>query len=124
MTLLERGIVLNNWQQEHFEIEPTRIAAYHRLGREIGKTFLSYVMVLENALKDPESLVLVDPNIDPDNTTKRLKDNWALGLHIFASKYYPEVVITYSRYKSTIVITLPAKRSKKVQLLNVIKDFV
>lgn len=119
MTLLERGIVLNDWQQRHYALEPNRIAQDHSQARRIGKTFLSYVMVLEKTINS-DTTIVIDPSIDPDNVTYRIGAEWKSNLIAFAGKYYPEVTLTKGR------LGLCAKaqpKSKKLRLLNAIKDF-
>lgn len=93
-TLADRGIILQEWQQEVFEQLRDRVPRH--LPRQSGKTFMSYVINLEHSMRNPNRKLLVPYVTDPDVEGVQRARLWMLGFFEFADRYYPEVKVTAS----------------------------
>lgn len=117
MTLADRGIVLQPWQQVMYD---KNLQTIPYLPRRSGKSYMSYIIVLEEALKRPDQYAC-NLLVDPDNFTPSITRFWVQGLAAFANTYYPDVQVTISRSK--VFLYASPKQSKKQKILRALRGF-
>lgn len=94
--LADRGIILNEWQAN----------TYLGSNRGTGKTFLSYVRLLESIDKDSTIISVRDGiRFDPDAVTRKRQYTWMEGLIDFIEKYYSDTFIVGRVGRMQIVIS-------------------
>lgn len=100
-----RGIHLNDWQ----------LVELTGLNRRVGKTFLSYVMVMVSH----HDGMIVTPYGDPDVSTASYNRTkyWLDGFISFILEYYPEYDPKLNMAKQQVTLTLKDTKSRDMSLI-------